>query len=48
MTYPDWNKQSVITEWYMSNRPGDKHIEKIWLRRYSEIHESVAMATLEE
>ncbi|ECE6503024.1 hypothetical protein DL151_20380 [Salmonella enterica subsp. salamae] len=38
-THPDTNRQAVITEWYLSNQPGNKHIEKIWLRRYMEIRE---------
>lgn len=38
-TLPDSNRQSVITEWYLSNQPGNKHIENIWLKRYLEIRE---------
>ncbi|WP_220384361.1 hypothetical protein, partial [Klebsiella pneumoniae] len=38
-THPDTNRQSVITEWYLSNQPGNKHIEDMWLKRYLEIKE---------
>lgn len=42
-THPDSNRQSVITEWYLSNQPGNKHIEKIWLKRYLEIKEGATV-----
>nr|DAM09661.1 MAG TPA: hypothetical protein [Caudoviricetes sp.]DAM09678.1 MAG TPA: hypothetical protein [Caudoviricetes sp.] len=38
-THPDTNRQAVITEWYLSNQPGNKHIENMWLKRYLEIQE---------
>jgi hypothetical protein len=38
-THPDTNQQSVVTEWYLSNHPGNKHIENMWLKRYLEIKE---------
>lgn len=42
-THPDKNRQSVITEWYLSNQPGNKHIEKIWFKRYLELKEGATM-----
>lgn len=38
-THPDWNKQSVIAEWYGSNRKGDLHIESLWRERYDKFQQ---------
>lgn len=32
-TYPSMNKQSVIAEWCGINRPGDQHVEQLWLEK---------------
>lgn len=29
------NKQSVITDWFYSNRAGDRHIRECWITRYN-------------
>lgn len=33
-TYPSTNRQSVIAEWCGLNRPGDQHIEQLWVVKY--------------
>lgn len=33
-TYPSMNRQSVIAEWCGINRPGDQHIEQLWLEKF--------------
>lgn len=30
------NKQSVITDWFYSNRSGDAHIKTRWIQRYNQ------------
>ena len=30
-----YNKQSVIADWFYSNRPGDAHIKSCWIERYN-------------
>ena len=34
-TYSSQNKQSVIVDWFYSNRPGDAHIKNCWVERYN-------------
>lgn len=34
-TYSSQNKQSVIADWFYSNRPGDAHIKSCWIERYN-------------
>lgn len=36
-TRPDSNRQAVVANWYLGNRGGDKHIETLWIERYTEI-----------
>lgn len=33
-TYPSTNRQSVIAEWCGLNRPGDQHIEQLWIEKF--------------
>lgn len=42
-THPDWNKQAVISEWYGANKTGDQHIESLWIERYEQQQESLAV-----
>lgn len=35
-THPDWCKNAVIAEWCGANKPGDQHIQELWLKRYME------------
>lgn len=46
-TRPDSNKQSVIADWYLSNQPGNKHIENLWIKRYLEIREGATVVAQE-
>ena len=34
-TYSSQNKQSVIADWFYSNRAGDAHIKSCWIERYN-------------
>lgn len=34
-TYESKNRQSVITDWFYSNRANDDHIQKCWITRYN-------------
>lgn len=38
-THPSGNKQSVIAEWYGSNRTGDLHIESLWRERFDKFQQ---------
>lgn len=45
-THPDWCKNSVIAEWCGANKPGDIHIQELWIKRYTEQqNESIALKT---
>lgn len=42
-THPDWCKNAVIAEWCGANRPGDQHIQELWIKRYTaQQNESIA------
>lgn len=43
-THPDWCRNSVIAEWCGANKPGDQHIQELWLKRYTE-QQSESLAT---
>lgn len=45
MTNPDNNRQAVIAEWYLANQSCDRHIEKMWLKKYNEVHENRSNGT---
>lgn len=43
-THPDWCKNAVIAEWCGANKPGDVHIQDLWIKRYTEQqNESIAL-----
>lgn len=43
-THPDWCKNAVIAEWCGANKPGDFHIQQLWIKRYTEQqNESIAL-----
>ncbi len=48
-TRPDSNRQAVVADWFMGNRPSDKHIETLWIERYTDLQsESIAKKILDQ
>lgn len=45
-THPDWCKNAVIAEWCGVNKPGDMHIQDLWIKRYTE-QQKESLATKE-